>query len=42
MAVRHAVDLEEFHEMVLFLAAADAFHVEDFAEVGVILVRDVD
>lgn len=28
--------------MVLFLAAADAFDVEDLAEVVVVAVRDVD
>lgn len=42
MAVRRAVDLKEFHEVVLFLAAADALHIKNFAEVGVVLVRDVD
>lgn len=36
------MDLEEFHEMVLFLATADTLHVEDLAEVGVVLVGDVD
>ena len=36
------MDLEEFDEMVLLLAAADALHVEDLAEVGVVLVGDVD
>ena len=36
------MDLEEFDEMVLLLAAADAFHVEDLAEVGVVLVCDVN
>jgi hypothetical protein len=28
--------------MILFLAAADAFEIENFAEVVVISVRDVD
>lgn len=36
------MNLEEFDEMVLLLAAADAFHVEDLAEVGVVLVCNVD
>lgn len=36
------MDLEEFHEVVLLLPAADALDVEDFAEVGVALIGDVD
>lgn len=36
------MDLEELDEVVLFLAAADSFDVEDFAEVCVASVGDVD
>lgn len=36
------MDLEKLHEVVLFLATADALDVEDFAEVGVVGVGDVD
>lgn len=42
MAFRGAVDLEEFHQVVLFLTTTDSFNVEDLAEVGVALVGDVD
>ena len=42
VAIRGTVDLEEFDEVVLFLPAADTFQVEDFAEVGVVFVGDVD
>lgn len=36
------MELEEFDEVVLFLAAADTFQVEDLAEVVVVAVGDVD
>jgi len=36
------MNLEEFHEMVLFLATADTLHVEYLTEVGVVLIGDVD
>ena len=42
MVIRGTVDLEEFDEVVLFMPAADIFQVKDFAEVGVVLVGDVD
>ena len=35
------MDLEQFDEMVLLLSTADAFEIEDFAEVGVVAVGDV-
>lgn len=36
------MELEEFHEVVLFLSAANSFQVQDLAEVVVIAVGDVD
>lgn len=42
MTFRCTMNLKEFHEMVLLLTAADAFHIEDLAEVGVVLVGNVD
>lgn len=36
------MELEEFDEVVLFLAAANTFQVEDLAEVVVVAVGDVD
>lgn len=36
------MDLEKFYEVVLVLATANALKVEDFAEIGVVLVCDVD
>ena len=34
--------LEELHKVVLILAAADAFEIEDFAEVVVVAVGNVN
>lgn len=36
------MELEELHEMILLLSAANAFEIEDLAEVVIVSVRDVD